>query len=108
MHSISMDKCLQCGPVAQSVEQRTENPCVDSSILSWPTIDKTRGCGTIPQPLFSRLPGPSTIRNLLLFGKYASFEEGDAEPPTRYHNQPRTSFVEMIGNMDLDTSFFTI
>jgi hypothetical protein len=29
----------QCGPVAQSVEQRTENPCVDSSILSWPTIE---------------------------------------------------------------------
>ena len=26
------------GPVAQSVEQRTENPCVDSSILSWPTM----------------------------------------------------------------------
>ena len=24
--------------VAQSVEQRTENPCVDSSILSWGTI----------------------------------------------------------------------
>jgi hypothetical protein len=26
------------GPVAQSVEHRTENPSVDSSILSWPTI----------------------------------------------------------------------
>ena len=24
--------------VAQSVEQRTENPCVDSSILSWGTM----------------------------------------------------------------------
>ena len=30
------------GLVAQSVEQRTENPCVDSSILSWPT-NKNKG-----------------------------------------------------------------
>lgn len=28
------------GPIAQLGEQRTENPCVDSSILSWATICK--------------------------------------------------------------------
>ena len=27
------------GPVAQSVEQRTENPCVGSSILPWATTE---------------------------------------------------------------------
>ena len=29
-----------CGPIAQSVEQRTENPRVAGSIPAWATIEK--------------------------------------------------------------------
>ncbi len=35
------------GQIAQSVEQRTENPCVDSSILSL----TTKGCSVTVAPL---------------------------------------------------------
>ena len=52
MRSISAEIGQQCGPVAQSVEQRTENPCVDSSILSWPTM-KIKGLRRNTVPPFS-------------------------------------------------------
>jgi hypothetical protein len=42
-HCIKIEKPLylasRCGTVAQSVEQRTENPCVGGSIPPGPTID---------------------------------------------------------------------
>ena len=56
--AISIDKALFTevrfagidGPVAQSVEHRTENPSVGSSILPWPTI--FQGAAICLRPLF--------------------------------------------------------